>query len=398
MNNPATNLPSESVPKRKYSALANLPSPRPLPSEYKKNLYLGFLKNPKRAYNFWKWKRSTRSEVLNYIPVKMDIEPVSRCNFHCTMCQVSDWKKYQRATDLTLESFKELIDSQYGVTELKLQGLGEPLLARDSFFEMVKYARSKNIWVRTTTNASLLHLNDNYKKLIDSGINEVQISFDGASKGTFEAIRRGSVFEKVVSNCTLVNKYSNDKNLLRTRMWVLLQQGNSAEFFQFIDLAVQMGFKRLTYSLDLIGWAIDSWIDNNSAVSAKALVTPEMAHEAIRIGKEKGVEVTFWNATDKYSSKSLKSLCAWPFERAYVSSDMRIVPCCMVANPDVYEIGKAKDFTAEWNGPAYREFRKAHIEGRIPKICDTCYGTNQGKSAPSKTSLNVIDEPADCAD
>lgn len=357
----------------------NLPLPRPLPYEYKKNLYLGFLLHPRRAWNYWKYKRSARQEVLNYLPIRLDVEPVSRCNFHCTMCQVSDWKKYQRAEDMTVEQFKALVDSQYGVFEIKLQGLGEPTLARDNFFEMIRYARSKHIWVRTTTNASLLHLHDNYKKLVDSGINEVQISFDGAKKETFEAIRRGSVFEKVVSNCTLINQYSAEQNRLVTRMWVLLQQTNSAEFFDFIELAVQMGFKRLTYSLNLIGWGIDSWITSNTNQSAGALITQEMAHEAIKRGRERGVEVTFWNATDKYTLSSIKSLCGWPFERAYVSSDMRIVPCCMVANPDVAELGKAKDFTVEWNGPAYRAFRRAHIKGQIPKICEPCYDIPQKK-------------------
>ena len=33
---------------------------------------------------------------------------------------------------------------------------------------MIKYAKDKKIWVRTVTNASLLHLKDNYKKLIDT--------------------------------------------------------------------------------------------------------------------------------------------------------------------------------------------------------------------------------------
>ena len=45
----------------------------------------------------------------------------------------------------------------------------------DVFFEMIQYARARQIWVRTTTNASLLHAKDNYRKLVDSGVNEIQI-------------------------------------------------------------------------------------------------------------------------------------------------------------------------------------------------------------------------------
>ena len=56
----------------------------------------------------------------------------------------------------------------------------------DDYFKMIKYAKDKKIWIRTVTNSSLLHLKDNYKKLIDTKIDEVQISFDGATKNVFE--------------------------------------------------------------------------------------------------------------------------------------------------------------------------------------------------------------------
>ena len=58
---------------------------------------------------------------------------------------------------MSLDDFKNIVDTQYGLIEIKLNGLGEPTLQGDDFFEMIKYARQKKIWVRITTNASLLH-------------------------------------------------------------------------------------------------------------------------------------------------------------------------------------------------------------------------------------------------
>src|SRR5271156_1672443 len=109
------------------------------------------------------------------------------------MCQVSDWPGYKRADDMTLAQFKELIDAQYGPIEIKLQGMGEPPLGRDDFLAMIRYARSRHIWVRTTTNASILRHKDNCKRLVETGVNEIQISIDGATKETFERIRRLSL-------------------------------------------------------------------------------------------------------------------------------------------------------------------------------------------------------------
>lgn len=331
------------------------------------------LTSPKRAWNYWKYKRARRTKVLNYLPVEMDIEPVSRCNFHCTMCEVSEWKKFKRADDLDLDKFRQIIDSQYGLYSIKIQGLGEPLLARDSFFEMIRYARSKYIWVRTTTNASLLHLHDNYKKLVDSGVNEVQVSFDGATKETFEKIRRGSKFEQVVANCRTLNEYCQEKKVRPTRMWVLVQTANVHEFFQFVDLAHDMKFKRMSFSLALHGFGVERWIEANETRNASDQVTTEMCEKAMARGRELGVDVSFWNATEKYSTKSVDKLCQWPFGRAYISSDMRVVPCCTIANPDVSELGRADNFTELWNSVSYQEFRDAHLRGDIPKVCQECY-------------------------
>jgi len=292
------------------------------------------------------------------------------------MCQVSDWPGQKRAEDMSFDDFKRLIDSQYGLLELKLQGMGEPLLGRDTYFQMIRYARSKHIWVRTTTNASLLHFKENYKRLIDSGVNEVQISFDGATKETFEKIRRGSTFELVVSNCQLLNTYCRQRGLLRTRMWVVVQRPNIHEFLQFVDLAHTTGFKRLTYSLNLTDFGQEKWHATNGAMTVEEAVTPELAREAMARGRQRGIEVTFWHIFSKYETVRPDTLCPWPFERAYVSSDLRIVPCCMIANPDVIELGNGRTFTQDWNREAYQEFRRAHLEGRIPRICQGCYRTH----------------------
>ena len=136
------------------------------------------------------WRR--RGSVVDYYPIKLDIENVSRCNFRCTMCAFSDWHKGQRAADLSLEAFRRLIDEQVGLVEIKLQGLREPTMQRDDYFAMIRYAREKHIRVPITTNASLLHLKDNYRKMIDADVNELQISVDGASKQVYEGIRRGA--------------------------------------------------------------------------------------------------------------------------------------------------------------------------------------------------------------
>lgn len=356
-----------------------LPKPESLPDlrTYKLEKWKALARSPKKLLNYLKYVNSTkRSELVKYLPIKLDIENVSRCNFRCTMCQVSDWPGLKRANDMSFEDFKKIIDKQYGLIEIKLQGMGEPLLQKDEYFKMISYARSKHIWVRTTTNASLLHLNKNYEKLIDSRVNEVQISIDGAKKETFEKIRRGSNFEKVVENCKLINNYCKSKNIERTKMWVVVQKDNITELEELVKLSGDMSFTSLVFSLDLTDWGQESWNKHVKNVMLAEDFDLERAANLINMGKERGIKVAFWNIIEKYETTNKNKLCPWPFERAYVSSDLRIVPCCMIANPEVHELGDAKEFSKEWNGKKYQEFRKAHLEGNIPTFCKGCYKKN----------------------
>jgi molybdenum cofactor biosynthesis enzyme MoaA len=353
--------------------------PKPIPSAgvaaYERERELALAFDPRRRANYEAYSkaRANRTAKLDYLPIKLDIENVSRCNFRCTMCQVSDWHKGTRAKDLSPESFKRIIDEQYGLVEIKLQGMGEPLLQRDDFIEMVKYARKSHIWVRTTTNASLLHLRNNYKKLIDADPNEVQISIDGASKETFEGIRRQSDFEKVIENCITINNYCRQQNVRRTKMWVVVQKQNVHEAHQLLELAHRVGFEDLVYSVDLNFWGQQSWQTANTAVAAEDEMSPELCEELVRRGERLGVRVSFWIIMDKFSTESQSHLCPWPFERAFVSSDERVVPCCMIANPQVSDLGGAQNFSETWTGKAYNDFRQAHLDGNIPDVCKSCY-------------------------
>ncbi len=356
--------------------------PKPVPAaglwSYKFERWKALTLSPKKLLNYLKYKSSSkRSEQLNYLPLRLDIENVSRCNFRCTMCPVKDWPGFKRAEDMNFEDFKKLIDEQYGLLELKIQGLGEPTLGKDTYFSMINYARSKHIWVRTITNASLLHLHNNYKKLIDSGVNEVQISIDGATKGTFENIRRGSNFEKVTQNCTLINNYCKEKGVERTKMWTVVQKDNVDELSELVELSHKLGFNSMVFSLDLHGWGQEDLVEHAKEVNVEKKIEVCQAYDLIDKGQKLGVKVAFWNVTSKFDAENKKSLCHWPFEQAYISSDMRIVPCCMLGNPEIKDLGDAKNFMNGWNGKLYREFRKAHLEGNIPEVCKVCYKNQQ---------------------
>ena len=371
------------TPEERKDRLRHLPAPTPSmgADAYRQVVEAGLRNWPERQANYERFLTSSRRTAdPDYLPIKLDIENVSRCNFRCTMCSVSEWPKGQRAPDLCFEAFKRLIDEQIGLVEIKLQGLGEPSMQREPYYEMIRYARARDIWVRTTTNASLLHLKIGpdkrpaFKELIDADPNEVQVSVDGATKEVFEGIRQGSKFKHVVRNCAALNAYSREVGVTRTKMWTVVQHANYHQLEDLVRLTAELGFKHHTFSLELVGWGRDDWVEKNESVNVEALLDPDHLMSLVDLGNTLGVEVRFWNTTEKYATDAPESLCPWPFERSFIGSDLRVVPCCMIGNPDVFQIDRKMDsFSEVWTGEDYREFRLAHLSGNIPHACQECY-------------------------
>jgi sulfatase maturation enzyme AslB (radical SAM superfamily) len=349
--------------------------PRPIPAagvlayEAEREARLNF--SPECRANWERYLEANRSQaVVDYLPVKLDVENVSRCNFACSMCAVSTWPKGKRARDMTLDEFKSLIDEQVGLIEIKLNGLGEALLQGDDYFEMVAYARARRIWVRMTTNASLLHLRLNARKLVESGVNEIDISIDGADAPTFEGIRIQSDFDRVAKNCALLNHELKMSGKPSAKAWTLVQKANYKNLPAHVKLAASLGFRHMVFSTQLHGWGNDKLAERNR--SEMVSLSQDELWGLVELGNNLGVRVSFWDVSEKFEAKPGKR-CTWPFERAVVTSDSRTVICCMVGDPDQHEIGKGKTFLENWSGAEYAAFRKAHLDGRIPDVCKACY-------------------------
>lgn len=348
-----------------------LPTPKPDPFVYNFIRHKGFVKYPDRLRNFIIAEHEERSTYRSFYPTILDVEPNTFCNFRCIMCMHRDWNG-RRTEDLDFNVFKEFVDKQYGLTEVKLQGIGEPLFHK-RFINMIQYLVEKYIWVRTTINGSLLHVGENYKHLVDSGVNEVQISFDGATKETFEKIRINSNFDQVVKNLTLMNEYANSKNILISRLWIVLQEYNKHEIFDFVELAKKMSFRRMTFSLALSDWGQEKYRKDIKRFCISEPIPQSTREKLARINESGEIEITFWNLAEKYKTTPKENLCHWPFTRAFISADLRVVPCCMIANPEVADLGDAKEFENVWNSEMYQTFRKMHLQGNIPSYCRNCY-------------------------
>lgn len=358
-----------------------LPKPSPDRERYQEKLARGLAAYPLRQRNWVAYQSRSRTAEVDYLPVKMDYEVASRCNFKCVMCPVSTWPAGRRAEDTTLEQFKASLDEQVGLVEIKLQGAGEPMLNKD-FFSMIEMASQRDIWVRTITNGSFLRVKDNHKRIIDSGADEINVSIDGSRPEVFQAIRKGSNFEQVSRGVAMMHDHCASLGVVRTRAWCVVQQGNIDDLEDLVGACAAMGFPRLTYSLEADNWGMNEW-ESRMEETIRPATPPseERLLGLVELGRSKGIEVTFWQSTDKYELTPAKC-CEWPFERAFISSEMRISPCCTISNPDTYSLGSALPFVERWHSEDYKEFRRMHLEGRIPDLCKGCYKEYQTWTRP----------------
>ena len=163
-----------------------------------------------------------------------------RCPLDCLMCSTSE--KVTKEEELNTQKLKEIISdfAQLGTQALEFSG-GEPLL-RDDIFDLICYTKGKGLFTHLSTNGYLLD-EERTKLLLDSGLDAISISLDGASKETHEGIRgvNGS-YERVLSavdNIRTLRERYNKK--IKLRLIMTLSEKNFKEILDLVELGEKLG-------------------------------------------------------------------------------------------------------------------------------------------------------------
>ena len=143
-------------------------------------------------------------------------------------------------TAMSMDLYKKIVDDCHdnGIKDLVLNFYNEPFLDK-LIFDRIAYAKSKGFIISTFSNGSLLN-EETRTKLLNSGINEINFSFDGFSKETYEKIRQGLNFETVRDNILNLVAERNQKNMKTPRItvsyvqsqWNLHEATNFSEFWR----------------------------------------------------------------------------------------------------------------------------------------------------------------------
>src|SRR6266496_1439599 len=187
-----------------------------------------------RAWNRAKllWGYLRRRTRLDALPVEYIVETTAKCNLYCPMCPGESHP--QPKSDMTNEVFERLVTETAGTAEhMMLIGLGEPFMD-PQIFHRIEFCHRHSISTLLSTNGTFLDERC-AAKVLDSPLEQITLSFDGARKETFEFYRKGAKFEKVRDNFV---RFARIKHERRSKLQVVVQMvkmdGNAAEVGDFL--------------------------------------------------------------------------------------------------------------------------------------------------------------------
>lgn len=319
------------------------------------------------------------------LPRFVQIEPVGQCNLACRMCPVSLRGDGQPGRPAFIDPavFRRLVDGFGDIDELHLQGLGEPML-HPRFFEMVRYAADKGIRVSTNSNLTLVSP-ERARRCVDSRLHTLHASIDGASAATYEFIRLGAKFERVLRNLDRIveARSSAGSPTPHLRIVSVAMRRNLDELPAIVALAADHGVDTMfvqhlchDYGESSLPRAYRSMRD---FVGAQTLLNEDPARvarrfeEARAIARQRGIDLRLPPLAGA-AARHPPGNCDWPERGAYLSYRGEAMPCCMVSTPDRIQLGNmaVEGVAAVWNGPAYRGFRAALASDAPPEICRGC--------------------------
>ena len=286
-------------------------------------------------------------KVKGFPPI-VQIEPTNRCNLHCCLCLTGLGKLRRQKGDMSIGNFEKIIGQlEKGIIYLVLYNLGEPLLNPD-IYQMVQYAKRKRVFIRLSTNGEFVD-NENIKKIVNYGIDELVISLDYAPQQTYLKYKKSPNFKMVIENVKSIIKERGKRLKPYVNLQLLITIDTEEQIPEFRKMARDLGVDR-------------------SLIKKVRVNFPEIEPDR-----------NLLPLNSKYIRKAYKNnfrrdICYRPWISTLVFWDGSIVPCCFDMQGE-YNFGNIFNMSFEkiWNNINYASFREQILKScnQIP-LCRQC--------------------------
>jgi MoaA/NifB/PqqE/SkfB family radical SAM enzyme len=309
-------------------------------------------------------------------PYNVEIEITTRCNKRCTICEHTYWN--EPSIDLSFEDFKKIVDQIPKLKWVNLTGEGDAFLNKD-YLKMIRHLKSKNIPVYLVDSFDLIN-EKTAEELVKMGVDGIYVSFDGATKETYEKIKVGCSFDRSLKNIRnlieLKKKMNSPVPELCFRYVVTTLNVN--EMPKFVELVSSFG-------------ARESLGDGSRIEYCGLLVFDEIEHyyvpkipesilkTTVIKKRELNVDVMFCH-TEPHRFPSINNCLAWM--EPYIMMGGYVLPCCAVL------MSNKRDFLRKhclgnilktplkdiWYSERYKRFRYTvnKPNAKVPLLCAGC--------------------------
>ncbi len=324
-----------------------------------------------------------------------------RCNLKCKMC--GQWGESgvtknmaagEIGKEIPFRRLKDLVDELSSFKpNITLFG-GEPLLYGNCV-ELIKHIKDKGMHCVMITNGYMLL--EEAEKLIDAGLDELNVSLDGKAELHDHIRGMPGLFDRIAGGLKKIDQLKKEKGLKKplVNLQCTITKYNYRHLDQMVDVARETGASSLTYHNliflgkqlveaqkeydGLLGCSSSGW----EGFVFEPGIDPEKLHETIRSIRRghHAFSVDFYpnfslkGLTDYYRTPSFlpeeyPGRCISPWVAAYIFPDGGIRPCLNCT----YSFGNVESggFMDGWNSEKAVTYRKKLLEKSIFPVCARC--------------------------
>ncbi len=333
---------------------------------------------------------ATREALASAQPHCVFIEVTNHCNLLCETCPRT-FATYEEPKTLGWENFLKLVDQFPDMERAVLHGIGEPLVNKD-LPRMIAHLKARGVYVLFNTNGTLLTA-DWSRQLIESGLDELRCSIDGADPKTYALIRGAPLLHKIITNLTQFMRIQRETGATtpRASIWMTGMKENIAELPDLLRLAARIGIpevyvQRMVYTTDgaetppgMMDSGHGLFDDYNHEVERIIALAESLAAELGLAFKASGA------ASPRQSLEASRSAdphpwkaCLRPWTTAYITANGNALPCCIspfaTTDYDSLKLGNVfeKPFVEIWNDDRYRAWRADLLSEKPHPACAGC--------------------------
>lgn len=312
--------------------------------------------------------------ALGPYPQQLEIEVTTACNLKCTICEHTYWTEKPR--HMTFEQFRKVVDQFPKMRWIGMTGIGSGFLNPD-YMDMLRYLK--------TERKCFVEFFDHFynldeataRELIRIGVNKTWISLESASRDSYNAIRKGSDFDRVVENIRTMVRLKREMRSPIPEFWFhfIINRHNVDEMEDYVDLVADLTKGEKGLSAPIIYWTnLLPFQEVEDLVSRPSV---ERMAAVVEKCRQKGIfPVVNENVT---CDKPMSSCTKW--NEPFVLVSGHVQPCCALneANDRPYQEEHAfgnlfdMDFRIWWKSRGKKTFLENLRHGKVNPVCKNCH-------------------------